>query len=137
MDTSQTNQYNATMKDKSAIAFIVMLIGSFLSGYYGPWWAPAVFFVIATAIMRLNAKRAMFIGACALGLTFLGMAVWMNTLDQSNLIEKTGGLLGGLSAGAMIAVTTIIGVVTGLLSGWLGSALGSVLKKENGYEKSI
>ena len=130
MDTSQTNQYNASMKNNSAVAFLVMLIGSFLSGYYGPWWAPAVFLIIATAIMRLNAKKAVIIGACSLGLSFLGMSVWMNTLDQSDLIDKTGALLGGLSPVVMIAVTTIIGFVTGLLSGWLGSALGGVLKKE-------
>lgn len=130
MDTSQTNQYNASMKNNSAVAFLVMLIGSFLSGYYGPWWAPAVFLIIATAIMRLNAKKAVIIGACSLGLSFLGMSVWMSTLDQSDLIDKTGALLGGLSPVVMIAVTTIIGFVTGLLSGWLGSALGGVLKKE-------
>jgi len=118
------------MKNNSAVAFLVMLIGSFLSGYYGPWWAPAVFLIIATAIMRLNAKKAVIIGACSLGLSFLGMSVWMSTLDQSDLIDKTGALLGGLSPVVMIAVTTIIGFVTGLLSGWLGSSLGGVLKKE-------
>ena len=130
MNTSQTIQYNASMKNNSAVAFLVMLIGSFLSGYYGPWWAPAVFLIIATAIMRLNAKKAVIIGACSLGLSFLGMSVWMSTLDQSDLIDKTGALLGGLSPVVMIAVTTIIGFVTGLLSGWLGSSLGGVLKKE-------
>ena len=131
MDTNQTNQYHASMKNKSAIAFIVMLIGSFLSGLYGPWWAPAVFVVIGMAIIKFPAKRSMIIGASAIGLTFLAMAVWMNTLDQSRLIDKTGVLLGGLSAVAMIAVTTLIGLVTGLLSGWLGSTLSGVLKKEN------
>ena len=119
------------MKNKSAIAFIVILIGSFFSGLYGPWWAPAVFVVIGMAIIKFPAKRSMIIGASAIGLTFLAMAVWMNTLDQSRLIDKTGVLLGGLSAVAMIAVTTLIGLVTGLLSGWLGSALSGVLKKEN------
>ena len=131
MDTGQTNQYHTTMKNKSAIAFIVMLIGSWLSGYYGPWWAPAVFIVISTAVLGLTIKKAMMIGASALGLTFLAMSAWMSSLDQSHLIEKTGTLLGGLAPVAMIVVTTIIGFVTGLLSGWLGSALGGVLKKGN------
>jgi hypothetical protein len=119
------------MKNNSAIAFIVMLVGSFLSGYYGPWWAPAVFIVIGIAIVGLHTKKAMIIGACSLGFAFFGMSVWMKSLDHSHLIEKTGGLLGGLSPVMMIVATTIIGLVTGLLSGYLGSALGGVLKKGN------
>src|SRR6187431_1093060 len=116
------------MKNKSAIAFIVMLIGSFLSGFYGPWWAPAVFIVISAAILSLNAKQGMIIGACAIGLVFLGMALWMGTKDNEHIIAKTGTLLGGLSQGGMVGVTTFIGLLTGLLAGWLGSALGSILK---------
>ncbi len=131
MDSDQTNQYITTMKNKSTIAFIVMIVGSFLTGYYGPWWAPAVFIVISTAVLGLTTKKAMLIGASALGVAFLVMSAWMNSLDQSHLIEKTGTLLGGLSPVAMIVVTAVIGFVTGLLSGWLGSALGGVLKKES------
>jgi hypothetical protein len=131
MDTDPTNQYNATMKNKSAIAFIVMLIGAFLSGYYGPWWAPAVFIIISTAILNLTIKQGIYLGGLALMLTFMGMAVWMRAHDHSRLIEKTGVLLGGLSPVGMVAVTSFIGLMTGLLSGWLGSALGGVLKNEN------
>ena len=79
--------------------------------------------------MRLPIKKAMIIGASGLGLTFLIMAVWMCTLDQAHVIEKTGTLLGGLSPAAMVVITTLIGLVTGLLSGWLGSVMGGVFKK--------
>ncbi len=135
MEAGQTNQYNTTMKNKTVIAFIVMLMGSWLSGYYGPWWAPAVFIVISTAVLGLTTKNAILIGGFALGLTFLAMSIWMSSLDQSHLIEKTGTLLGGLSPVAMIVLTSILGFVTGLLSGWLGSALGGVLKKESLSDK--
>ena len=123
------------MKNNSAITFLVMLIGAFLSGLYGPWWAPSVFVVISTAIIGLKSRQGMIIGACAIGIVFLGMAVWMAMKDQEHIIEKTGTLLGGLSPVAMIAVTTLIGLMTGLLAGWLGSALGGVLKKERSTAK--
>lgn len=119
------------MKNKSVIALIVMLIGTFLSGFYGPWWAPAVFIVLCTGMIGLNQSKGSMFGAISMGITFLGMAIWMSTKDQEHIIEKTGTLLGGLSPASMILVTTVIGLVTGLLSGWLGSALGGILKKEN------
>jgi len=119
------------MKNKSVIAFIVLLIGSFLSGYYGPWWAPAVFIVISAAILNLSIKEGMSIGSLALMITFMGMAVWMRAHDHSRLIEKTGTLLGGLSPVGMVAVTSFIGLVTGFLAGWLGSSLSGMLKSES------
>ena len=119
------------MKNKSAIAFIVMLIGSLLSGYYGPWWAPAVFIVISAAILGLSSKQGANLGGMALMLTYMVMSVWMRAHDHSHLIEKTGALLGGFSPVGIVALSSIIGMATGLLSGWLGSALGGVLKKES------
>ena len=130
MGTCQTNQDHSTMKNKALISFLIMLVGSFLSGYFGPWWAPAAFIVIAMALAGLTVKQAMGIGSLALGLVYLFMASWMNTLDQAEIIRKTGLLLGGLSPLMMIVVTTLVGAITGLLSGWLGSALGTMLTKK-------
>ena len=127
MGTCQTNQDHSTMKNKALISFLIMLVGSFLSGYFGPWWAPATFIVIATALAGLPVRQAMGIGALASGMVYLFMASWMNTLDHAEIIRKTGLLLGGLSPVMMIAVTTLIGAVTGFLSGWLGSSLGAIL----------
>lgn len=131
MEAGQTNQYNTTMKNKTAIAFIVMLIGSFLSGLYGPWWAPAVFIVISVAILDLSSKQGANLGGLALMLTYMVMSVWMRAHDHSHLIEKTGALLGGFSPVGMVALTSVIGMATGLLSGWLGSVLSGVFKKES------
>lgn len=127
MGTCQTNQDHSAMKNKALISFLIMLVGSFLSGYFGPWWAPAVFIVIAMALSGLAVKQAMGIGSLALGLVYLFMASWMNTFDQAEIIRKTGLLLGGLSPLMMIVVTTFVGAITGWLSGWLGSALGTML----------
>lgn len=127
MGTCQTNQDHSAMKNKALISFLIMLVGSFLSGYFGSWWAPAVFIVIAMALSGLAVKQAMRIGSLALGLVYLFMASWMNTFDQAEIIRKTGLLLGGLSPLMMIVVTTFVGAITGWLSGWLGSALGTML----------
>jgi hypothetical protein len=130
MDTCQTNQYYTAMKNKTGIALILCLIGSLVSGLYGPWWAPAVFILLMCALMRLTVKQSFLTGSISLCVVYLGMALWMSRMDKAAIIEKTGLLLGGLSPVMMIVVTTLIGFTTGLLSGWLGSVIGSTLSKK-------
>ncbi len=112
------------MKNTSLIAFIILLAGTFLSGYFGPWWAPAAFIVLTTLLLGLNKRQGIVLGAISMASVYLIMALWMRTGDQADILAKTGMLLGGMSTGLLIALTTAIGGVTGFLSGWLGSAIG-------------
>jgi MFS family permease len=130
MDACQTNQHHTAMKNKTAISIILCLIGSLLAGLYGPWWAPSVFILLLCALMGLAVKQSILAGSLSLGLVYLAMALWMNSQDKAEIIEKTGMLLGGLSPVMMIVVTTLIGSITGLLSGWLGSVIGSMISKK-------
>lgn len=118
------------MNNKTIIAILFCLVGSFLAGIYGPWWAPAVFIILLCALMGLTVKQSTLTGSISLGLVYLSMTLWMSRMDQAAIIEKTGLLLGGLSPAIMIAVTTVIGFITGLLSGWLGSVIGGVVSKK-------
>ena len=118
------------MKNKTVIAIILFIAGSFLSGYFGPWWAPAAFILLGAALMGLSVSQAILSGSISLSLVYLGMAIWMSRMDKADIIQKTGELMGGLSPVMMILVTTIVGAITGLLSGWLGSALGYLLPKK-------
>lgn len=121
---------------RTLLIYMTFIAGTWLSGFYGSWWAPAGFIVLTAALMKLSPRIALVAGALSLGLVYLGMAWWMNTQDASGLIEKTGAMMGGLTPGAMIAVTTVIGVITGLLSGWLGSSLYGLLSKGQSAGKS-
>lgn len=130
MDACQTNQHHTEMKNKTAITFLLCLVGSLLAGLYGPWWAPAVFNLLMVALMGLTVKQSILSSSISLGVVYLGMALWMNSMDEAAIIEKTGLLLGGLSPVMMIVVTTLIGFITGLLSGWLGSIIGGLVSKK-------
>ena len=118
------------MKNKTPIAIIFCLVGSLLAGMYGPWWAPAVFIILLCALMGLTVKQSMLTGRISLGVVYLGMALWLRSQDEADIIETTGMLLGGLSPVMMIVVTTLIGRITGLLSGWIGSVIGNVVVKK-------
>jgi len=118
------------MKNTSIVAFIILLAGTFLSGYFGPWWAPAVFTVLTTLLLGLNTRQGILLGAISMGVAYLIMALWMSSADQADILTKTGMLLGGLSTGLLVVLTTIIGGVTGVLSGWLGSVLGLFVSRK-------
>ena len=117
------------MKSKTIIVLIICIVGSYLSGYLGPWWAPAAYLVLVSALLKLPVRMALIAGSISLGAVYLGQAIVMNSKDEADIIAKTGLLLGGLSPLMMIVLTTLLGGITGLLSGWTGSVIGSLVKK--------
>jgi len=80
--------------------------------------------------MQLSVKKATMAGGISVGLVYLAMACWMNSMDKADIIGKTGMLLGGLSPAGMIIVTTLVGTVTGAFSGRLGNRVGEVVQKK-------
>jgi hypothetical protein len=102
-----------------------------VAGWFGPWWAPAAFLAAWTILMRTPRRTAVIEGGLILAAVFGAVAGWMFLRDESDLLGKTGALLGGLPAWALLLVTIVIGWITGLLAGWLGSALGVVIMEKN------
>ncbi len=117
------------MNKKLISSLIIMLTGSFLAGWFGPWWAMSVYIILVVALLKLPVKPSLLLGALSIGIVFLGMALFTYSNDEAEIISKTGMLLGGLSPIGMLGFTTFIGILTGVCSAWLGSALGSFIKK--------
>ena len=113
---------------KSTLHYLLLMTGILLAGFFGPWWAPAAFIVLFTALWGAKAGHAALAGGLLLCLAYLGLSLWASKEDQAGIIEKTGLLMGGLSSTALILFTTFIGWVTGALSGWMGSALGELFR---------
>lgn len=120
---------------KMLIVYLVFITGAWLAGIYGPWWAPAAFILLTSALMELPVRKASISGAVVLGIVYLVMAIFMLTQDASGIIEKTGALMGGLSPALLVTVTTLIGLITGWLSAWSGSTLRMMLLKTPTTEK--
>jgi hypothetical protein len=113
---------------KSTLHYLLLMAGILLAGFFGPWWAPAVFIVLYSALWGKSAGHAALAGGLMLGVAYLGLSIWSVTADQAGILEKTGLLMGGLSSTALILFTVFIGWVTGALSGWMGSGLGGLFK---------
>ena len=116
------------MKTRLVTAFIVLCIGIALSGWFGPWYAPAVFVLVCCAIVVLRTGQAIWLSLAASVLVYIVMALIMLSHDDAEIIRKTGNLLGGLSPIMMILVTALIGGATGIFAAWMGSALGNYIR---------
>ena len=130
MDSYQADKYYTRMNGKIIIVLTIFIVGAFLSGYVGPWWSPAAYLVLVSALLKLSVRQAMLCGSISLGVVYLSEAFIMHSMDEAGIIAKTGLLLGGLSPVMMIVMTTLIGSLTGLLAGWIGSIIGSLIFKK-------
>ncbi len=117
------------MKQKAWIVLITLVVGEFLCGVFGPWYAPAIFIIAISLLMKPSVKMAMLLGAVSLALVYLAMSLFQLHKDEMNIVYRTGHLMGGLSSFGMLMISTLIGAVTGVLSGWIGSTFREVFKK--------
>ena len=111
------------------VLFFILLSGEFLSGYFGPWYAPAIFIIAVTLLLKPSVKQAMLLGGVSLALVYLAMSLFQFSKDDMGIVFRTGHLMGGLSPVGMFFISTLTGGITGALSGWIGSTFRDVLKK--------
>lgn len=112
------------------VEFLVLLTGCGVAAWLGPWWTPAIVLVAGYAFLQRPVRHAVIQGGLILALAYALAAGWMWSQDSTNLLGKTGTLLGGIPPVAMLVFTIVLGWITGLLSGWLGSALGKTLREK-------
>lgn len=113
------------MKKQTFLAFLIMIAGIFLLGYFTFWWMPVIWVILIAYVMKLNIKAGMATGGISFALAWVTYALYMSAQDNADIISKTGSLLGGLSQGMMVLVVIVLSLITGILSGWLGSAIAT------------
>lgn len=114
---------------KSLVPAILLCAGIIVTGFFGPWWAPAAFVVLFTAMWRLPLLQAIGLGILCMGAVYLALSIWSAMHDESGLIPKVGLLLGGAGKTVLMLITTCIGLFTGALAAWVGHALGELFRQ--------
>ena len=83
------------MKNKPVIIFVLLLVGCWASGWFGPWWAPAAFLVLTMLLIGIEVKQAIMLG----GLSMLAVnqikAILKYYQYNTGLLEKRCLLNGG------------------------------------------
>lgn len=129
------------MKNKNII-FLTISSGIALISLVFPWWTSIIWIILISVLLNVSLRAGWWISGIAMALVWLVAAAYFKTQDQTDLIGKTGKLLGGISDSILLIVTVLTGFITGALSGWLGAACAYVLKTPkdqkqiNGYSQS-
>ncbi|HUR31010.1 MAG TPA: hypothetical protein VMZ69_06230 [Saprospiraceae bacterium] len=119
------------MKKKTLLAFLIMIIGIGIIGYFTPWWVPVIWVIFTAFVLKLNIKTGMMSGALSFALVWSVMSRYMDVQDQAGIISKTGTLMGGISHQLLFVLVMVISLITGFLAGWFGSVLGKYFERTN------
>ena len=106
-----------------------------------PWWASIIWIIGICIWLHISMRFAWWISGMSLAVVWFLASIFFKSHDQTDLIGKTGALLGGVSGFLLVVITTVIGFITGALSGWFGSACATIIHKSNqrlinGYKQS-
>ena len=118
------------MRSKKTIIVFLLMTAGVVGLSFTPWWTAAIWILVIAGLTGLNVKDGILSGGFAIAIVWILMARYMSLQDTSEIISKTGALMGGISRGVMMFITFLIAFITGTLSGWLGSVLGSVVRQK-------
>ncbi len=114
---------------KFLVTTVLIVLLSFVSGLYFPWWAIAIVSFAVSALIPQSPLPAFFSGFLALFLLWGGLAWELDQANKGILSVRVAGVLplGGSSV-ALLLATALVGALVGG-----GSALtASFLKKKAG-----
>jgi hypothetical protein len=130
------------VKKKNIIALIVIACGIAIISMLLPWWTSVIWIIVICIIMNTSLRAGWWISGIGLAIVWLVASLYFKTQDQTDLIGRTGTLLGGISGSLLVVVTIILGFISGALAGWFGSVCALLLNEKknpkaiNGYTRT-
>lgn len=85
-----------------------------------PYWMVMIGIGILSALIFPNGAGGFMGGGLGMGLTWMGMCVYLEITTESPLSDHMGELMGVGSGVTLVAVTGVIGFLLGAFSGWSG-----------------
>ncbi|MBX2910555.1 MAG: hypothetical protein M9954_13115 [Cyclobacteriaceae bacterium] len=105
---------------KSAIQIVITAIVCFMFQKLFPWWTMAIGAFLVGFIFSNTVFRSFLAGFVAIGLLWLGLALYVDNATQSILTEKVGQLF-------PLNIFVLTSLVGGLIGGF-ASMTGALLK---------
>jgi hypothetical protein len=106
---------------KFLVHILLTILISFMLQYFLPWWTMAIGSLVIAYLVGNNGFTSFAAGFIAVGLLWLGMALFIDWITDSVLTEKLNRLLPMNS----FLLTTLIGGLVGGLSSLTGALLRS------------
>ena len=109
---------------KFLLATIFILLFSFLSGMFLPWWVIAIVAFLVALLIQQSLGRSFLSGFIALFLLWSLIALWIDIKNESILSRKVAQLFSlGQSSFALILITGLIGALVAGFAAMSGASL--------------
>ena len=109
----------------------LILLFTFISGYFLPWWAACIFAFAAALFLGRHSRQAFWSGFAGLGLAWLAMAM-LKSLPNNNVLATRVAHLFQLPHWLLIlTVTVLIGGLVGGMSALSGFLMKRMFEKDN------
>lgn len=119
---------------KFIVSAILIILFSFLSCLYFPWWTIAIVALLISIIIQQNHLASFVCGFISLFLLWGGLSLWISTQNDHILAHRVSLLIfKNDSPFLLIIVTALIGA---LVAGF-ASLTGSYLRKERSISPPV
>ena len=105
--------------------FLIILILTFASGYFLPWWVVAIAAFLSALIIGKTSRQAFWSGFLAVFIVWMVLALFKSVPNDHILATKIAHLFNLPGWGYILVITGIVG---GLVAGF--AALSGVLLKK-------
>ncbi|MEO3408385.1 hypothetical protein AAFN85_31005 [Mucilaginibacter sp. CAU 1740] len=111
------------------MVFFVILILSFASGYFLPWWIVALISFLTTLIIGRTAKGSFWSGFAAVLIVWIVLALFKSVPNDHIMATRIAHLFMLPAWGYILAITGIIGGIVGGVSALSGLWLRQAFQK--------
>ncbi|OOG71195.1 hypothetical protein [Algoriphagus sp. A40] len=117
------------------LTILTVLLVVFLNPI-APFWMVMIGIGVLSALIYPNGIGGFLGGGLGMGLTWLGLSIYLGITTSSSLPDRMGDLMGLGSGMTLVGLTGVIGFLLGGFSGWTGVLFRNMLQKnpENVYK---
>jgi hypothetical protein len=117
------------------LTILTVLLVVFLNPI-APFWMVMIGIGVLSALIYPNGIGGFMGGGLGMGLTWLGLSIYLGITTSSSLPDRIGDLMGLGSGMTLVGLTGVIGFLLGAFSGWTGVLFRNMLQKtpENVYK---
>ena len=109
--------------------FLIILILSFASGYFLPWWIVAITAFLAAFFIGKTSGQSFWSGFSAVFIVWTVLALFKSIPNDHILAKRVAGMFQLPNWILLLFVTALIGGLVGGMSAWSGVLLKKAFRK--------
>ncbi len=110
-------------------AIFLMMVFSFATSYFLPWWSLALVCFFAALMFRLRTAEAFIAGFIAVFILWLAVALVKDAANEHILSSRMAALFKLQNPYLFLTVAACVGGLAGGMAAWSGALINKTMKK--------